>query len=138
MSENWKPLEELTLEELREKPIWIYDFDKTVRPTNLTVHPNPHIDQTTYIVLTTFELNDGTEMVGYCSPADSSGIDYIQPVIIHDGCHVPLWDEDNGHETKKGIIATRLSRSVNNIYPLKYSSNVICEGKCLEETIIAT
>jgi len=137
MSENWKPVDELTLREIQEKPIWKSDYDHAVCPTDLTTHPDPNIDQATYIVLTTFTLNDGTVMTGYCSPADDSGIDYIQPVIIIDGSHVQLWDEENARETDKLLIAKKLFRSVDQIFPLKYSSNILCEGRHLEEIIRA-
>ena len=44
-----------------------------------------------YIVLTQFILQDKTEHLGFCSPQDTSGLDYIQPVIITKNGHLPFY-----------------------------------------------
>src|SRR6476619_3714524 len=39
-------------------------------------------DDEIYLAATNFELFDGTGHVGFCFPADDSGLDYLQPAIV--------------------------------------------------------
>jgi hypothetical protein len=79
--------------------VWQYKGDDDVDaevwsgpPAKITDEPGAPV----YIALTEYYLASGVKHLGYTSPADWSGLDYVQPVIIVGREHVRLWDDTQG------------------------------------------
>ena len=48
-------------------------------------------DDEIFLGATEFELFDSGRLSGFCFPADDSGLDYLQPVIVGPSRHVSFW-----------------------------------------------
>lgn len=134
-----KLLSELTHSDLEEHPIWKHDAGSddlaTITPADDFEYPNT----CGYIAKTQFDTPSGRRFIGYCSPQDPSGLDYIQPVIIAGQCHIRLWDESVGSETSQVQVAKSLGLEVLQVFPLSYRCLVAFEGGHWENRIdIAT
>ena len=88
-----KRLVELTVEDLVASPVWRYEggsgAQAVVVPTKRDALSQD--DDEVFLAATEFELFDSTRHFGFCFPADDSGIDYLQPVIIKGSQHVGFW-----------------------------------------------
>ena len=88
-----KRLSELTIEDLRGAPVWRYEEGSgaaaMVSPAKRTALSQS--DDEIYLAATNFELFDGTGHVGFCFPADDSGLDYLQPAIVTGSGQVNFW-----------------------------------------------
>ncbi len=117
-----KLLTEITAQDFERSKVWKYygtsDDNATVEASAKTdlVEDDDHI----YLVATEFRLADGTIMRGFTSPADNSGLDYVQPVIFHDGGQLVQWSEDSRLQN----IAHDLGRSAEDVYPIYWKSEV--------------
>jgi hypothetical protein len=110
--------------------VWEWRSDSAeelVRPTGLReLHENRN--GPLHIVLTTFTLGNGQLRHGYCSPADSSGIDYTQPVVITASGRVPLW---HGAALTRELLerfAVWLEVDASEILPIHIESRVPVDG----------
>ena len=125
-----KSLNQLTLEDLKGAPVWRYvgesDADARVEPTELS--SISEYSAGVFLVRATFTLNDGSVLGGYCSPADSSGLDYVQPVIILDGDHVPLFLESPPQDAEPETTCVRLGRPHGDIFPLHFRAEIPVDG----------
>jgi len=88
-----KRLSELTIEDLRGAPVWRYEGGSgaaaMVSPAKRATLSQS--DDEIYLAATNFELFDGTGHVGFCFPADDSGLDYLQPAIVTGSGQVNFW-----------------------------------------------
>ena len=78
-----KQLKDLTTKDFLERQVWEH---WTIKDTEY-VRPSDknqiiETDNVGHIVLTDFTLSNGIKMIGFCSPQDTSGLDYIQPTIL--------------------------------------------------------
>lgn len=78
-----------------------------------------------YLASTEFRLADGTILPGFSSPADDSGLDYIQPVIFHSGGQFLLWNDNFSVEN----ISKALGREADEVYPIYWKSTVLVDGE---------
>jgi hypothetical protein len=85
-------------------------------------------DAAVYLAATDFTFSDGTASAGFCSPADDSGLDYVQPVIFGPHGQVPLWRPELGAAASK-IIARELGKTVTQVFPLAWHSKVLVDGE---------
>ena len=80
-----KLLKDLTAEDFSKNQVWEYLIEENIeyaQPSDKTeINDDSEI---CYIVLTEFILNNKKKYLGFCSPQDTSGIDYVQPVIFAD------------------------------------------------------
>src|SRR5262249_10567829 len=88
-----KRLIDLTVEDLEASPVWRYEGGSGARAT---VAPAKRVslsqaDDEIFLAATEFQLVDASQHFGFCFPADDSGIDYLQPVIIRPARHVNFW-----------------------------------------------
>ena len=122
---KWKPINQLTLDDLRRFPIWEHRYDdgrEFVRETTLqeiTDEPDRG-----YIAYTEFIFPDGTRANGYSSPQDPSGLDYIQPTIIMAHGHWNIYSGIN-----------KPNRTNSALFPLKYKCLVKSGGLIYEDTL---
>lgn len=130
-----KALIDLTIGDLSAHPLWRHfggDDDKaSVTPDEEFVSPN----NTGYLAKTLFTTSSGKEFIGFCSPQDPSGIDYIQPVIILGNQHIRLWNEAEGCESDQKKIASLLGLELAETFPMQYKCLVPFEGQFWEDTI---
>lgn len=130
-----KRLAALTLEDLVQCPIWLYDGESD-NDAYVTQSPNANITEEvgfgpTYIALTEFVLANGDRHLGYTSPADPSGLDYLQPVIVFGDRRVALWTE----EGRIFDVPKQLELEEHDVYPIAWRSVVPVDGNVAEGLI---
>ncbi len=129
-----KPLRELTLEDLARSPVWRCtggpDSEASVEPTELA--SLSETSREVFVVRTSFTLSDGSSVAGYCSPGDDSGLDYIQPVIITESGHAPLFYESLPPSPEPESIYRKLRRPFDHVFPLRYRAEIPVDGRFLE------
>lgn len=132
-----KPLRELTAQDLLRVPVWRYfgdaDAAANVEPTPADILTENTTD--VFLVRTTFHLNDGSTLVGFCSPQDASGLDYTQPVIVYGSEHVPLFYESAPQKPEPDALCRKLGRKEEDVFPLLLRAEVPVDGKFYEEIV---
>lgn len=126
----WKPIANLTVADLQETPVWEWHGDtgdEQVRPTALR-ELHEYTDGPVHIALAAFTLGDGQLRYGYCSPADSSSMDYTQPVIITPSGRVPLWRESSAPREELTTLALWLEADPSKMLPIRVESRVPVDG----------
>jgi hypothetical protein len=116
----WKSIAGLSAEDLASHPVWEWRVDgleKLVRPTELAELPDPAGDTPVHIAATEFLAACGSNFLGYCSPADPSGLDYVQPVILAGSGPVQLWSEAEGRVDIQRVAAA-LGLTTAQLFPL--------------------
>ena len=89
-----KKLTELTAEELIVNHVWEHwtiDNIEYIKKTDKTEIFDER--DKFYIVLTDFIFNNQTKHLGFCSPQDPFGLDYVQPVVFTKNGQVELFTE---------------------------------------------
>src|SRR6266496_2478958 len=132
-----KPLRALTAEDLRTTPVWRSlggsDEEALVEPTSRATLTET--ERETFLALTEFVLCNGQKHIGFCSPVDDSGLDYVQPVIVTNQGQISFWfDEPPAH----GVIAeqwARLGLAEGDVFPIKYECLVPVDGRTVRGTI---
>jgi hypothetical protein len=135
----WKPVGKLTVADLLETPVWEWrteSDEEFVRPTDLR-ELHEYQDGPIHIALTTFTLGNGQLRHGYCSPADSSGVDYTQPHIITPSGRVPLWQEAPTPREEHDRYSRWLEVNSSEMLPIKVESRVPVDGSFYREIVHA-
>jgi hypothetical protein len=142
-----KPISSLTAEDLLETPVWSYHRTPAgpddppdsvvdlsagaetewVAPTTRTALSED--DEAVYLAVTLFTLASGHEQVGFCSPTDDSGIDYVQPVIITADGLVRLYHDGAVTEEQLARELARLPAGGAGAFPIRYRCLVACDGR---------
>lgn len=125
-----KRLQDLTPSDLDHVPVWRYEGESDdvahVRATQRTALSASDADL--FIARTQFQLADGSQHVGFCSPAEEAGLDIIQPVIVTaDGPVYFHFEAPPSHET----LTTqwhRLGASDDQIFPVHFRCTVPLDG----------
>ena len=97
-----------------------------MEPTNQ--HSVSELDDETLIVSTQFTLADGSVHLGYSSPVDSSGLDYVQPAIVTEDGHVRFWFD---RAVSVAFLVQQwdpLHRREDEIFPIRWRSLVPVDG----------
>ena len=125
-----KQLKDLTADDLIGKPIWefwISDNIEYVREAfDNEITEDSHVS---YIVLTEFIFNNKTKHIGFCSPQDSSGLDYIQPVVFADTEQVNFYINNGLTKNEKNELMSKLGYTWKDIFPIVYSTKIKCNGE---------
>lgn len=126
----------LTHRDLINRPVWRHWTDETVEYVQASDKNEIGDDnKENYIVLTNFVLNNGLQLVGFCSPQDPSGLDYIQPTVFTDNGQINFWS-DNGWTTEnKNEQLEKLKLRHESVFPIKYKTTIKCDGNFYEGTI---
>jgi hypothetical protein len=132
-----KPLRDLTIDDLHMTPVWQSlggaDEEALVVPTRRTTLSES--DQDTFLAVTEFVLGNGQRHLGFCSPTDDSGLDYVQPVIVTTKGQVTLWFHE---PPSQGLLADQWSRlgvPETDVFPIKYECPVPVDGRTVKGTI---
>jgi hypothetical protein len=125
-----KLLTNLTLDDLIHQPCWIhYALENIEYVFPARKKEISEADSNNYVVLTEFILNDKTKHLGFCSPQDTSGLDYIQPVIITSRGHLPLYFDTLETIDLSGLTSKILSKKIHEVFPLTYVAKIKCDKK---------
>src|SRR5512133_2505055 len=91
-----KRVTELTPSDLEQVAVWRYegpiDEAAVVYATGRTELPRRSGD--VFIARTQFALANGSQHIGYCSPAGEWTLDELQPVIVAGAGHVYFWFDE--------------------------------------------
>lgn len=131
-----KKLIELTKYDLLDRNVWEHWNENNiefVKPSDQTeIYEKSNIG---HIVLTDFVLNNNTNLLGFCSPQDTSGLEYIQPVIITDKGQIELWRDKEWSENEKKELLEKLGLTSKEVFPIVYKTRVKCDTKFYSGTI---
>src|SRR5262249_35030315 len=125
-----KRLIDLTVEDLEASPVWRYEGGSGARAT---VAPAKRVslsqaDGEIFLAATEFQLVDASQHFGFCFPADDSGIDYLQPVIIRPARHVNFWFDGPAQPATLSSQWKALGKEPNEIFPVAYRCLVPVDG----------
>ena len=126
-----KRLVELTAEELRAAPVWRYESgtgaEALVEPAARDSLSQD--DDEIFLAATDFTLADASRHFGFCFPADDSGIDYLQPVIVTPAGHVIFWFD--GRPPPEALAAqwNALGTDPGRVFPVSFRCLVPVDGR---------
>jgi hypothetical protein len=127
-----KRLIDLSKADLLENQVWEYwmadniEYVSASDKTELNEGSN-----ITHIVLTDFFFNNKTKHIGFCSPNDSGGLEYIQPVVLFDKGQVEFYKESDWTESEKNKALVKLGLAWGDVFPVLYKSRVKFDRKIL-------
>jgi hypothetical protein len=132
-----KRLVDLTVEDLEASPVWRYEGGSGA---HATVAPTKRVslsqtDDEIFLAATEFQLAEASRHFGFCFPADDSGIDYLQPVIILPTRHVNFWFDG---PAERAILSSQwkaLGKEPREIFPVDYRCLVPVDGRTVSGKI---
>jgi len=91
-----KPVYELTIEDIKNDPIWEFVSDETIENIDesfVQISPDNKIlsKDKIYVVRAEFHLPSGDVLTGYVTPSETNDFGYIQPTIITQKGQVNFW-----------------------------------------------
>ena len=135
----WRPLSDLVESDLLAHPVWEWSDDAgqpLVRPSSvqqLTEYRGGPL----HIALTRFTCQGNTSVLGFCSPSDASGLDYVQPVILLDSGPIALWPPTALGTSEIQRLAFAFSASATHLFPIRVDCLVPVDGKYYSATVDA-
>jgi hypothetical protein len=128
-----KLLNSLTVEDLTRQPCWkFFMLDNIEFVLPVEKEGISETDSDNYIVLTEFFLNDKTKHFGFCSPQDTSGLDYIQPVIITSNGHLPLYFDTIKNLDLPELTNKIINKEIDKVFPLTFITRIKCDKEYYE------
>ena len=132
-----KRLAELTVEDLAANPVWRYEggtgAQALVEPAKRDALSR--MDDEIFLAATAFELFDSTPHSGFCFPADDSGIDYLQPVIVSRSRHVSFWFDTPAPPELLESLLKALGKDPGEIFPVTFRCLVPVDGRTVSGRI---
>jgi hypothetical protein len=126
-----KRLAELTVRDLAASPVWRYEggsgAEALVSPADR--HSLSQSDDEIFLAATDFVLSDSSRHLGFCFPADDSGIDYLQPVIVSGARHVSFWFEAGVSQAALARQWKALGKQASEIFPITFQCRVPVDGR---------
>jgi len=116
----WKDATTLREEDFAVHSVWEWQadgFNERARPAAVTLIPEFTNGGPIYIAATEFLVASGKRYLGYCSPADPSGLDYTQPIIFTQSGPVALWSEASS-VVAYSEVAEALGLPKSEVFPL--------------------
>ena len=86
-------------------------------------------ESSTFIARTQFALATGAQFIGFCSPTEDSGLDYLQPVILTPDGPVYFWFEEPPSHEFLARQAARLGVMPAEIFPVQFRCTVPVDGR---------
>jgi hypothetical protein len=132
-----KRLVELTIEDLEASPVWRYEGGSGAEALVVPAQRESlsQADDEVFLAATQFELSDSSRHFGFCFPADDSGIDYLQPVILIGSCQVAFWfDRPVAPEVLSEQWRT-LGKEPGDIFPVAFQCLVPVDGRVVSGRI---
>lgn len=122
---------ELTVEDLAANPVWRYEggsgSEALVAPVDRDSLAQS--DDEIFLAATDFEFFDSSRHFGFCFPADDSGIDYLQPVIISGSSHICFWFEGTIPPAALDNQWRALGKQPADIFPISFRCRVPVDGR---------
>jgi hypothetical protein len=132
-----KRLADLSVEDLVASPVWRYDggsgAQATISPSKRTTLSRT--DDEIFLAATEFELFDSSGHFGFCFPADDSGIDYLQPVILSPSGHVSFWFDGPAAPEVLSRQWRALGKEPQDILPVGFRCLVPVDGRTVSGRI---
>ena len=123
-------IKNLSVSDLLKWPVWRYWTTGEMEfVQSETIQEITEISDNCYIVLTEFILNNKIKFIGFCSPQDFSGLDYIQPVILTKVGQVNLYKELAFDEDDKLKDITKLGYTFEEVFPIYFHVKISCDGE---------
>ena len=134
-------INEITISQLQTTPIWVFETrdnsDILIEPSNRTeINEGVTNPPESYIVYSSFVAADGQEFLGFCSPEDPSGLDYVQPVIIHEGKYLEMFPNRSLAAVEQKAFLDALETTAEKLFPLKCLPVAKIDGIVVEITIL--
>jgi hypothetical protein len=132
-----KRLADLTAEDLVASPVWRYEGGSGAEALVVSVKRKSlsQSDDEIFLAATEFELFDGSRHAGFCFPADDSGIDYLQPVIITSSRHVSFWFDPPVTSEVLELQWRALGKGPDDIFPVTFRCLVPVDGRTVNGQI---
>jgi hypothetical protein len=132
-----KRLSDLTVEDLIGSPVWRYEGGSG---TEALVAPSgrqslSQLDDEIFLAATEFALADASRHMGFCFPADDSGIDYLQPVIVGRGQHVAFWFDGPVSAEELSEQWRAFGKEPKQIFPVAFRCLVPVDGRTVSGRI---
>jgi hypothetical protein len=132
-----KRLADLTVEDLIGSPVWRYEggsgSEAQVAPS--TRQSLSQLDDEIFLAATEFALADASRHMGFCFPADDSGIDYLQPVIVGRGMHVAFWFDGPVSSEELAVQWSAFGKEPKQIFPVAFRCLVPVDGRTVSGRI---
>jgi hypothetical protein len=132
-----KRLSELTVEDLIASPVWRYEggagSEALVAPSKRETLSQT--DDEIFLAATEFALADASRHMGFCFPADDSGIDYLQPVIVGKSRHVTFWFEGPVSAEELSRQWAAFGKDPKQIFPVAFRCLVPVDGRTVSGRI---
>lgn len=132
-----KRLADLTPSDLERVAIWRYagETDDVARVAATDRKELSERDEDMFIARTQFVLANGTQHVGFCSPAGEEDLDVLQPVIAtSEGLVYFYFEEPPSHEMLD-VQWQRLGVGHEQIFPVHFRCLVPIDGRYITGTI---
>ena len=132
-----KRLADLTPSDLERVAIWRYagETDDVARVAATDRQELSERDEDMFIARTQFVLANGTQHIGFCSPADEDDLDVLQPVIVtSEGLVYFHFEEPPSHEMLD-VQWQRLGAGHEQIFPVYFRCLVPLDGHYVTGTI---
>lgn len=121
-----KRLQDLTTADLDRAAVWRYDGESDdvaqVRATDRAALSKS--DAETFIARTQFLLANGSQHLGFCSPAIECGLDVTQPVILTSDGPVYFYFEEPPSQETLDAQWKRLGAGHDQIFPVHFRCTV--------------
>jgi len=133
-----KPLADLSAEDLAASPVWRYEGGSGTEAMVVPVKRRSlsQSDDEIFLAATEFDLCDSTRHLGFCFPADDSGIDYLQPVIVvPGGGHVSFWFDGPARPEELRRQWSSLGKGPRDIFPVAFRCLVPVDGRTVKGRI---
>jgi hypothetical protein len=134
-----KRLAELTVEDLIASPVWRYEggagSEALVAPSKRETLSQ--YDDEIFLAATEFALADASRHMGFCFPADDSGVDYLQPVIVGRGRHVAFWFERRVTTEELSHQWSAFGKEPKQIFPVAFRCLVPVDGRTVSGRILS-
>ncbi len=132
-----KRLADLTCDDLVASPVWRYEGGSGA---SATATPSKRVslsqsDDEIFLAATEFELFDSSRHFGFCFPADDSGIDYLQPVIIGPSGQVNFWFDGPAMPEALSKQWRALGKELPEIFPVSFRCLVPVDGRTVSGRI---
>jgi hypothetical protein len=132
-----KRLADLTIRDLAASPVWRYEGGSGAEALASPAKRDAlsRNDDEIFLASTEFELFDSTPHSGYCFPADGTGIDYLQPVILTPSGPVAFWFEAPPSPATLSEQWQALGKESGGVFPVTFRCLVPVDGQAVSGRI---
>lgn len=132
-----KRLIDLNEKDLIDYPIWKHRMENDIEM--VCKSSDKEITEGTtdgHIVLTEFILNNGTKLNGFCSPQDTSGLDYVQPVLFTQNGQVNLCRNNCWDNKAEQIALKQIGLTKHQVFPIMFKTKIKCHNEFYSGTLL--